>query len=195
MRRGLLLVLACLTADVSAQGDPALSQRVTLSLGNYQFQQGGDGLAPSVELASDLLHFEGALVKLGAALSYSYWSYGEEPEPGCHHCSASDYSAHGLGGRLYAELYAAPLPIRLSLGLLRHVGAIHYDAEPDANAGPITDRSVPVRTTIAEVGVGLSWQLYPRLEAVTDVKVYPRLDGLPNPGPSLGLTIGLGARL
>lgn len=186
-----LLLLAPSAADVSAQG---LQRRVALSVGSYHFNDVGITPAPSVEFAADLFYLEPVLLTFGTAISWSRVGYGVEKEfADCNDCFPSyDYVGYGVGGQVYAELTAAPIPIRLSLGLVHYAGQVKYRP---AGVGEIEPTDYMRRATSAELGLGLAWPLNRRFEIATDAMVYPRLGKRVVSGPDFSVTVGLGVRL
>ncbi len=190
----LFLLVAFPASDACAQDSSPLQRRLMLSVGGYRFHDVGYTPAPSVEFAADLFHLDRALLTFGAAVSWSRVGYGVDDEgPGCNDCPPSyDFTGHGLGGHLYAELAAAPIPVRFSLGLLHHTGRVEYSA---ADFGVVESTDYTRRSTMAELGLGLAWSLHRRLEATTDARIYPRLGDLVSLGPDISVTVGVGVRL
>ena len=159
----LFLFLASSAAHAYAQDPAPLDRRLTLSLGSYRFHDEGYKPTPRVEFTADLFHLEGAGLDLGAALSWSRLGYSAEgPGPTCNDCRPGyDYGGHGFGGRLYAELAKAPLPVRFSAGLFHHTGRVEYHV---AELGQLESDDYTRRATTAEFGFGLAWPLHRRLE-------------------------------
>jgi hypothetical protein len=190
----LFLLLASSAAHAYAQDPPPLDRRLMLSLGGYRFHDAGYEPTPRVEFSADLLRLHGARLDLGAALSWSRLEYrAEEPYRDCSHCPPGhDYGGHGFGGRLYTELVAAPLPVRLSAGLFHHFGRGEYHA---AELGQFERDDYTRRATTAEFGLGLAWPLHRRFEAATDARVYAPLGTSAGSNPDLSLSIGVGVRL
>ncbi len=189
----LFLLVAFPASDAWAQDSQPLQRRLTLSVGGYRFNDVGYTPAPSVEFAADLFHLDRALLAFGAALSWSRAGYGvDEDAPGCNHCPSYDYVGHGPGGHLYAELAAAPIPVRFSLGLFHQVGQIESST---TDAGLVEQADYTRRTTTAELGLGLAWPLHRHLEVAADARVYPRFGDRVSSGPDISVSLGVGVRL
>lgn len=181
-------------AHTNAQEAAPLDRRLTLSLGGDRFLDTGYEPTPRVEFAADLVRLDLARIDLGAALSWSRLGYSTgDPGLGCYDCSPGyDFAGHGLGGRLYAELAEAPLPMRFSIGLSRHVGRVKFSVADSRQFG-VGDYTR--RSTSVEFGFGLAWPLHRRFEVAADARLYGPLGTTLRSGPDLSLSVGLGIRL